>query len=84
MAKRKFFRASAGSLCLAALVALALAGAAAAKQLAPGSDGHGVRAVRYRGLTLIFGSAAAARYRQIAGRRIEITCSLGVLTGPSH
>ena len=74
MAKRKFLRVSAGSLCLAALGALALAGAAAAKQLAPGSDGHGVRAVRYRGLTLIFGSAAAARYQQIAGRRIAITC----------
>ena len=72
MAKRKFLRVSAGSLCLAALGALALAGAASAKQLAPGSDGHGVRAVR--GLTLIFGSAAAARYQQIAGRRIEITC----------
>ncbi|MDQ6818950.1 MAG: hypothetical protein M3076_01205 [Actinomycetota bacterium] len=72
---RSASRALAGvPLGLMALAALGLAGAASAKQLALGSDGHGVHVVRYRGLTFTFGNIAAARYEQIAGRRIAISC----------
>jgi hypothetical protein len=63
------------ALCLLALAALGPPGAASAKQLALGSDGHGVRVVVvHGGLTFVFGEVGAARYQEIAGRRIAISC----------
>lgn len=68
---------------IAAICMLATASVASANPLQLGSDGRGVRVIERHGLTFVFEPAAVARYREIAGRTVDIVCDrvTGVLTG---
>jgi hypothetical protein len=57
---------------------------AAALRLPVGTDGRGVLARRHGGeVELTFTSRAAARYRRIAGRRVDAGCTTILETGPA-
>lgn len=47
---------------------------AAAPRLLVGSDGHGVRVDRRDGFRFVYTTSAKARYAQIAGRHVDISC----------